>query len=126
AVQNRRSWRVFPRALPSFPRPCSRLWSLRSMSKTWPAPLSAAAMHECPPNSGQSTRGRPRGLRVTRNTTMSEYVPDISVVLPAFNEAGNIAPMAAALDALLPPLGRYEIVFVDDGSSDGTLNAIRA
>jgi len=63
---------------------------------------------------------------VTRNTTMSEFVPDISVVLPAFNEAGNIAPMAAALDALLPPLGRYEIVFVDDGSSDGTLNAIRA
>jgi polyisoprenyl-phosphate glycosyltransferase len=57
---------------------------------------------------------------------MSDPVPDISVVLPAYNEAGNIAPMAAMLDGLLRPLGRHEIVFVDDGSSDGTLAAIRA
>ena len=57
---------------------------------------------------------------------MSGPVPDISVVLPAFNEAGNIARMAAVLDGILQPLGRYEIVFVDDGSSDGTLAAIRA
>jgi len=55
---------------------------------------------------------------------MNEPVPDISVVLPAHNEAGNIAPMAAMLAGLLQPLGRYEIVFVDDGSSDGTLAAI--
>lgn len=57
---------------------------------------------------------------------MNDPQPDISVVLPAFNEAGNIARMAAALDGVLKPLGRYEIVFVDDGSSDGTLAAIRA
>jgi glycosyltransferase involved in cell wall biosynthesis len=52
--------------------------------------------------------------------------PEFSVVLPAMNEAGNIAPMCAALERVLAPLGRYEIVFVDDGSSDGTLTAIRA
>lgn len=57
---------------------------------------------------------------------MSDLLPDISVVLPAYNEAGNIARMAATLDGVLQPLGRYEIVFVDDGSSDGTLAAIRA
>jgi dolichol-phosphate mannosyltransferase len=57
---------------------------------------------------------------------MNDPQPDISVVLPAFNEAGNIARMAATLDGVLKPLGRYEIVFVDDGSSDGTLAAIRA
>jgi dolichol-phosphate mannosyltransferase len=56
---------------------------------------------------------------------MTEPVPDISVVLPAFNEAGNIARMAAALSGVLTPFGRHEIVFVDDGSSDGTLAAIR-
>ena len=52
--------------------------------------------------------------------------PDISVVLPAHNEAGNIGPMAAVLAELLKSFGRFEIVFVDDGSSDGTLAAIRA
>jgi dolichol-phosphate mannosyltransferase len=58
--------------------------------------------------------------------TMTDPSPDISVVLPAFNEAGNIAPMAATLESLLRPFGRSEIVFIDDGSSDGTLAAIRA
>jgi glycosyltransferase involved in cell wall biosynthesis len=57
---------------------------------------------------------------------MSEPIPDISVVLPAHDEAGNIGPMAATLERILKPFGRYEIVFVDDGSSDGTLAAIRA
>lgn len=57
---------------------------------------------------------------------MSEPVPDFSVVLPAYNEAGNIARMASTLDDVLKPLGRYEIIFVDDGSADGTLAAIRA
>jgi dolichol-phosphate mannosyltransferase len=57
---------------------------------------------------------------------MNDPSPDISVVLPAFNEAGNIAPIAATLESMLRPFGRYEIVFIDDGSADGTLSAIRA
>jgi dolichol-phosphate mannosyltransferase len=56
---------------------------------------------------------------------MSEPIPEISVVLPAHNEAGNVGPMAATLERVLKAFGRYEIVFVDDGSSDGTLAAIR-
>jgi dolichol-phosphate mannosyltransferase len=55
-----------------------------------------------------------------------DVAPDISVVLPAHNEAGNIAPMCQALADVLRPLGRYEIIFVDDGSRDGTLAALRA
>lgn len=60
------------------------------------------------------------------DSTMTDPLPDISVVLPAYNEAGNIARMAATLEGVLAPLGRYEIVFIDDGSADGTLAAIRA
>src|SRR5436190_18830022 len=52
--------------------------------------------------------------------------PEISIVLPAHNEAGNIAPIAAAIAQAMAPIGPCEIIFVDDGSSDGTLTAIRA
>src|SRR5437660_5043947 len=51
--------------------------------------------------------------------------PEISIVLPAHNEAGNIAPIAAAIAQAMALSGSYEIIFVDDGSSDGTLAAIR-
>lgn len=53
-------------------------------------------------------------------------VPDISIVLPAHNEAGNISAMVAALAQVMALTGNYEIIFVDDGSSDVTLTAIRA
>jgi polyisoprenyl-phosphate glycosyltransferase len=46
-------------------------------------------------------------------------------VLPAHNEAKNIAAMAARLAELVSPLGRYEIVFVDDGSTDETLAELK-
>jgi polyisoprenyl-phosphate glycosyltransferase len=55
-----------------------------------------------------------------------ELAPELSVVLPAFNEAGNIMPLCQALDEVLRPLGRHEIIFVDDGSGDDTLAVLRA
>jgi glycosyltransferase involved in cell wall biosynthesis len=46
----------------------------------------------------------------------------LSVVVPFFNEEDSIAPMHAALVAALEPLALpFELVFVDDGSRDGTL-----
>jgi glycosyltransferase involved in cell wall biosynthesis len=71
------------------------------------------------PGLGQSTR------RLQINA-MAIAPPDLSIVLPAHNEAANILPLAAALKPILGPLGRAEIIFVDDGSSDGTLALLRA
>ena len=51
--------------------------------------------------------------------------PDFSIVLPARNEVANIAPMVAALREVMAPLGRFEIIYVDDGSDDGTLAMLR-
>jgi dolichol-phosphate mannosyltransferase len=52
--------------------------------------------------------------------------PDLSFVLPAHNEVSNVAAMAARLAEIAAPFGPHEVVFVDDGSTDGTLTAIRA
>lgn len=49
----------------------------------------------------------------------------VSVVIPAFNEAEHVAGQITAVDAVLRETGwDYEIIVVDDGSTDGT--AMRA
>ena len=45
---------------------------------------------------------------------------DLSVVIPVKNEAGNIAPLVAEIAAALDGLVDYEIVYVDDGSTDAS------
>ena len=51
-----------------------------------------------------------------------------SLIIPAFNEAQRLAEGYARLAPTLETWGvdTTEIVFVDDGSSDGTLRAIQA
>lgn len=51
-------------------------------------------------------------------------VAAVSVVVPVFNEAGNIQPLAAEMREALQGRFRYELVFVDDGSTDGTPDEI--
>ncbi len=52
--------------------------------------------------------------------------PDISVFLPVFNEEPNLRPLHEKLDRALAQLGRTaEIIYVDDGSSDGSLDVLR-
>jgi glycosyltransferase involved in cell wall biosynthesis len=51
----------------------------------------------------------------------------ISVVIPVHNEEGNIEELHRRLSSVLPVVGQpYEILFVDDGSTDGTWRAITA
>ena len=50
---------------------------------------------------------------------------DLSVVIPVKNEAGNIAPLVAEITAALDRRVDYEIVYVDDGSTDATAAEIR-
>lgn len=52
--------------------------------------------------------------------------PEISAVLPCYNEAENIEPLIQQLRSAIEPLGRsYELIFVDDASSDETAETLR-
>ncbi|MBZ0129459.1 MAG: glycosyltransferase family 2 protein [Rhodobacteraceae bacterium] len=52
-------------------------------------------------------------------------IPDLTIVVPTFNERGNIRPLVDLLDAALNGLN-WEVVFVDDDSPDGTAREVRA
>ncbi len=59
-------------------------------------------------------------------TDSPKAAPEISVVVPVFNEARNLRPLAARLAPVMTALGvPFEVVFVDDGSEDGTLSLLR-
>jgi undecaprenyl-phosphate 4-deoxy-4-formamido-L-arabinose transferase len=50
----------------------------------------------------------------------------ISIVIPVYNEAANLPDLWARVAAVMKPMGRpWEVVFVDDGSSDGSLQMLR-
>ena len=51
---------------------------------------------------------------------MTAGAPRVSVVVPVRNEAGNVEPLLAEIEAALSPLAPFEVVYVDDGSTDAT------
>ena len=51
--------------------------------------------------------------------------PQLSVVIPAFNEEGNVLDLLAETVAALRGQVAFEVIFVDDGSRDGTLARLR-
>ena len=51
---------------------------------------------------------------------MNANDPAVAVVVPVRNEAGNIAPLVAEIAKALDGQWRFEVVYVNDGSSDGS------
>lgn len=60
------------------------------------------------------------------STINKQDVPEISVVIPCYNERENLSLLEEQLENHLNPLGRnYEIILVDDGSVDGSIELIK-
>src|SRR5262245_27137534 len=54
-------------------------------------------------------------------SAMRSAAPDLSVVVPVYNESESIPHLVAQLTGALRPMGRtFELILVDDGSSDGS------
>ena len=70
---------------------------------------------------------RPEGFGKPQIVPSPKPIPDLSFVIPAFNEAGNIARTVAQVDAHARRLvSSFEIIIVDDGSFDSTFKESRA
>ena len=52
-------------------------------------------------------------------------LPEISVVVPVFNERDNVPPLVHEIVAALRGVVPFEIVYVDDHSRDDTLAVLR-
>ncbi len=52
-------------------------------------------------------------------------MPDLSVVVPVYNESGNVVSLLSEITAALRGKIDFEIVYVDDSSKDDTLSALK-
>ncbi len=56
----------------------------------------------------------------------SVAAPELTIIVPVFNESGNLRPLVARLIPALACVESFEIVVVDDGSGDDTIEVLRA
>ena len=71
--------------------------------------------------STQPRRGRPASSRRKK----SPASPELSIIVPVHNEADNIRPLIEDISSAMGASIDYEIVYVDDGSTDATPQRLR-
>ena len=64
-------------------------------------------------------------LAENRLPTASSSPPELTVIVPTFNEAANVAPLLAGLRAALKDEA-WQVIYVDDDSPDGTAEVVKA
>jgi glycosyltransferase involved in cell wall biosynthesis len=65
-----------------------------------------------------------KGKLVYTGSNMDKKGPEVSVVVPLLNEQDNISPLYEQITQTLTDGHNYEIIFVDDGSTDESFNIL--
>jgi len=65
------------------------------------------------------------GVTATAGVAASPGVPVLTIVVPTFNERGNVAELVRRLDCVMGATA-WELVFVDDDSPDGTADLAKS
>ncbi len=103
-----------------------------------PLPPSPPPAQEKPPESrqneniqrqqGRDRRNRPQRQRPQQQVSRPEHQPEggkeLSVVIPLYNEEQSLRELYDGLRSAIGKIGRYEIIFVDDGSTDGSMRVL--
>jgi len=73
--------------------------------------------------SSRRHRGEPRHDQRPRQQDEST---EVSVIIPLFNEEQSLQELYEQLRGVLGRMGRYEIIFIDDGSTDGSARVMHS
>src|SRR3954453_15238652 len=69
---------------------------------------------------------KPHSATTQQTAQNSKRAVELSVVIPAYNEAGVIGDTVARVAAYLEATGNHELIVVDDGSHDATTSIVQA
>ncbi len=64
-------------------------------------------------------------ISLFRKEESFDFEPELSVIIPCYNEEDNIIPCLSSVIASDYPSGKYEIIVADDGSADRTKERVR-
>src|SRR5437016_6210289 len=70
----------------------------------------------------QQQRPRHQGQRPQEGPR--DGIKEVSIVIPLFNEEQSLRELYENIRTALGRMGRYEIIFVDDGSTDGSMRVL--
>src|ERR1044072_1690208 len=93
----------------------------RDESNSAPSPLQAGR----PPPPGRSDRALAVWPPVAESGQMTA-LPLISVLVPVLDEEANVAPLVEGVREALCGTPAWELLFIDDGSTDGTASSVLA
>lgn len=106
--------------------PCCHVLVARSASLCRPLYYAViAAQGRCPICRAVAARSYPFEI-VRVSPSLDRSISRVSIVVPVCNESENIAPLAAEIGTALRGRHEFEILFVDDGSSDETAEAVKS